>query len=153
MQGVRTLSTAVLHPASRGHRFPGLADMIWSLWFWTLSHSAPHALNVAPSHHLRHHHSFILPGLCVRAQISMTKPSSRPPSWAEPPVWLGIGNGESCRQQVPHTFHIHSYTKPTVCQHCQRLLRGLFRQGLQCSGEGPPLDRTLTDAVKVLPHR
>uniref|UniRef100_A0A8D3C9X9 protein kinase C n=1 Tax=Scophthalmus maximus TaxID=52904 RepID=A0A8D3C9X9_SCOMX len=35
--------------------------------------------------------------------------------------------------QVPHTFHIHSYTKPTVCQHCHRLLRGLFRQGLQCS--------------------
>ncbi|XP_075884009.1 protein kinase D4 [Nelusetta ayraudi] len=66
-------------------------------------------------------------------EISMTKPSSRPPSWAEPPVWLGIGNGESCRQQVPHTFHIHSYTKPTVCQHCHRLLRGLFRQGLQCS--------------------
>uniref|UniRef100_A0A665X0W5 protein kinase C n=1 Tax=Echeneis naucrates TaxID=173247 RepID=A0A665X0W5_ECHNA len=34
---------------------------------------------------------------------------------------------------VPHTFHIHSYTKPTVCQYCHRLLKGLFRQGLQCS--------------------
>lgn len=36
---------------------------------------------------------------------------------------------------MPHTFHIHTYTKPTVCQHCHRLLKGLFRQGLQCSGE------------------
>ncbi|KAK6323367.1 hypothetical protein J4Q44_G00057060, partial [Coregonus suidteri] len=37
------------------------------------------------------------------------------------------------RARVPHTFHIHSYTKPTVCQHCRHLLKGLFRQGLQCS--------------------
>ncbi|XP_051284862.1 serine/threonine-protein kinase D3 isoform X1 [Dicentrarchus labrax] len=66
-------------------------------------------------------------------EISMSKPSSRPPSWAEPPVWLGIGYGEKSRAQVPHTFHIHSYTKPTVCQYCHRLLKGLFRQGLQCS--------------------
>ncbi|XP_044040941.1 protein kinase D4 isoform X1 [Siniperca chuatsi] len=66
-------------------------------------------------------------------EISMSKPSSRPPSWAEPPVWLGIGYGDRSRAQVPHTFHIHSYTKPTVCQYCHRLLRGLFRQGLQCS--------------------
>lgn len=64
----------------------------------------------------------------------MSKPSSRPPSWAEPPVWLGIGYGDSrSKAQVPHTFHIHSYTKPTVCQYCHRLLKGLFRQGLQCS--------------------
>ncbi|XP_053199492.1 serine/threonine-protein kinase D3-like [Scomber japonicus] len=65
-------------------------------------------------------------------EISMTKPSSRPPSWAEAPVWVGVGNGDSVAQ-VPHTFHIHSYTKPTVCQYCHRLLKGLFRQGLQCS--------------------
>ncbi|XP_053716036.1 protein kinase D4 [Synchiropus splendidus] len=62
-------------------------------------------------------------------EISRSKPSSRPPSWAEPPEWLPVG----VKAQVPHTFHIHSYTKPTVCQHCHRLLRGLFRQGLQCS--------------------
>ena len=36
--------------------------------------------------------------------------------------------------KVPHTFAIHSYTRPTVCQYCKRLLRGLFRQGLQCKG-------------------
>ncbi|XP_013882259.1 protein kinase D4 [Austrofundulus limnaeus] len=64
-------------------------------------------------------------------EISMTKPLSRPPSWNEPPVWLSAG--DRSRPQVPHTFHIHSYTKPTVCQYCHRLLKGLFRQGLQCS--------------------
>ncbi|XP_029974770.1 protein kinase D4 [Salarias fasciatus] len=67
-------------------------------------------------------------------EISMSKPPSRPPSWAEPPVWLRVGgSGERSGAQVPHTFHIHSYTRPTVCQHCHRLLKGLFRQGLQCS--------------------
>ncbi|XP_048474174.1 serine/threonine-protein kinase D1-like [Rhincodon typus] len=34
--------------------------------------------------------------------------------------------------KVPHTFAVHSYTRPTVCQFCKKLLRGLFRQGLQC---------------------
>ncbi|XP_077065069.1 serine/threonine-protein kinase D2 [Siphateles boraxobius] len=34
--------------------------------------------------------------------------------------------------KVPHTFAVHSYTRPTVCQYCKKLLRGLFRQGLQC---------------------
>lgn len=38
--------------------------------------------------------------------------------------------------KVPHTFVIHSYTRPTVCQFCKKLLKGLFRQGLQCKGEG-----------------
>ncbi|KAM6909451.1 protein kinase D4 [Xenentodon cancila] len=66
-------------------------------------------------------------------EISTTKPSSRPPSWAEPPVWLGVGYRVNSRAPVPHTFHIHSYTKPTICQYCHRLLKGLFRQGLQCS--------------------
>jgi protein kinase D len=33
---------------------------------------------------------------------------------------------------VPHTFQIHTYHKPTVCQHCKKLLKGLLRQGLQC---------------------
>lgn len=37
--------------------------------------------------------------------------------------------------KVPHTFAIHSYTRPTVCQYCKKLLKGLFRQGLQCKGK------------------
>ncbi|XP_039249446.1 serine/threonine-protein kinase D1-like [Styela clava] len=34
--------------------------------------------------------------------------------------------------KVPHTFQIHSYTRPTVCQQCKKLLRGLVKQGLRC---------------------
>ncbi|XP_052860795.1 serine/threonine-protein kinase D1 isoform X1 [Anopheles cruzii] len=34
--------------------------------------------------------------------------------------------------KIPHSFSIHTYTRPTVCQHCKKLLRGLFKQGVQC---------------------
>ena len=40
---------------------------------------------------------------------------------------------------VPHTFDVHNYKKPTVCQHCKKLLHGLFRQGLQCKGVNFPM--------------
>ncbi|XP_030071042.1 serine/threonine-protein kinase D1 [Microcaecilia unicolor] len=40
-------------------------------------------------------------------------------------IWLS-------KVKVPHTFVIHSYTRPTVCHYCKKLLKGLFRQGLQC---------------------
>ncbi|KAK4320510.1 hypothetical protein Pmani_008632 [Petrolisthes manimaculis] len=36
------------------------------------------------------------------------------------------------RIKVPHSFALHSYTTPTVCHYCKRLLKGLFRQGVQC---------------------
>ncbi|KAJ8369024.1 hypothetical protein SKAU_G00090520 [Synaphobranchus kaupii] len=36
--------------------------------------------------------------------------------------------------KVPHTFAVHSYTRPTVCQYCKRLLKGLFRQGPTVQG-------------------
>lgn len=36
------------------------------------------------------------------------------------------------RIKIPHTFVVHSYTKPTVCHYCRKLLKGLFKQGLQC---------------------
>jgi hypothetical protein len=39
------------------------------------------------------------------------------------------------RVKVPHTFSVHTYTRPTICQYCKRLLKGLFRQGMQCKGE------------------
>lgn len=35
-------------------------------------------------------------------------------------------------RRIPHTFNVHSYTRPTVCQYCKKLLRGLFKQGVQC---------------------
>nr|CAB3264283.1 serine/threonine-protein kinase D1 [Phallusia mammillata] len=34
--------------------------------------------------------------------------------------------------KVPHSFQVHTYTRPTQCMQCKRLLRGIFKQGLQC---------------------
>uniref|UniRef100_A0AAY4CR01 Serine/threonine-protein kinase n=1 Tax=Denticeps clupeoides TaxID=299321 RepID=A0AAY4CR01_9TELE len=54
----------------------------------------------------------------------------RIPSWSGRPIWMEkmvLG-----RVKVPHTFVIHNYTRPTICQYCKRLLKGLFRQGMQC---------------------
>uniref|UniRef100_A0A8C7VV32 Protein kinase D4 n=1 Tax=Oncorhynchus mykiss TaxID=8022 RepID=A0A8C7VV32_ONCMY len=87
-------------------------------------------------------HSLSTPAGGSLEEISMSKPRSRPPSWTDHPVWLGVGqgkDGETGRARVPHTFHIHSYTKPTVCQHCRHLLKGLFRQGLSLLSLPPPL--------------
>uniref|UniRef100_A0AC34GRR9 Phorbol-ester/DAG-type domain-containing protein n=1 Tax=Panagrolaimus sp. ES5 TaxID=591445 RepID=A0AC34GRR9_9BILA len=51
-------------------------------------------------------------------------------SWSGRPLWMEVA--EATRTKVPHTFQIHSYTRPTVCQHCKKLLKGLIRQGIQC---------------------
>ncbi|RWS02096.1 serine/threonine-protein kinase D1-like protein, partial [Dinothrombium tinctorium] len=51
-------------------------------------------------------------------------PVSGRPAWVEREL--------AGRIRVPHSFVVHSYTKPTVCQYCKKLLKGLFRQGLQC---------------------
>ncbi|KAG8437850.1 hypothetical protein GDO86_008520 [Hymenochirus boettgeri] len=55
---------------------------------------------------------------------------SRVPSFSGRPIWKDWQ--EMNKVKVPHTFQVHSYTRPTICQHCRRLLRGLFRQGMQC---------------------
>ncbi|XP_053552231.1 serine/threonine-protein kinase D3, partial [Bombina bombina] len=54
----------------------------------------------------------------------------RIPSIAGRPIWKDWE--EQNRVKVPHTFQVHSYTRPTICQHCKGLLKGLFRQGMQC---------------------
>uniref|UniRef100_A0A914CAS4 protein kinase C n=1 Tax=Acrobeloides nanus TaxID=290746 RepID=A0A914CAS4_9BILA len=51
-------------------------------------------------------------------------------SWSGRPLWMEIA--EATRVKVPHTFQVHSYKRPTVCQYCKKLLKGLIRQGIQC---------------------
>ncbi|XP_076800670.1 serine/threonine-protein kinase D3-like [Clavelina lepadiformis] len=34
--------------------------------------------------------------------------------------------------KIPHSFEIHTFTRPTVCGHCKKLLVGLYKQGKQC---------------------
>lgn len=36
------------------------------------------------------------------------------------------------KHRIPHSFQVHTYGIPTVCQYCKKLLRGLFKQGVQC---------------------
>ncbi|KAM4617340.1 serine/threonine-protein kinase D3-like [Discoglossus pictus] len=56
--------------------------------------------------------------------------SKKRPSASGRPIWKDWL--ELNKVKVPHTFQVHSYTRPTICQHCRRLLKGLFRQGMQC---------------------
>ncbi|XP_058176608.1 serine/threonine-protein kinase D3 [Anopheles ziemanni] len=44
----------------------------------------------------------------------------------------GGSSNSSQSIKIPHSFSIHTYTRPTVCHHCKKLLRGLFKQGVQC---------------------
>nr|XP_023663836.1 serine/threonine-protein kinase D3 isoform X3 [Paramormyrops kingsleyae] len=63
-------------------------------------------------------------------QRSHQEAGKRIPSWSGRPIWMEkmvLG-----RVKVPHTFVVHSYTRPTICQYCKCLLKGLFRQGMQC---------------------
>ncbi|XP_008195845.2 serine/threonine-protein kinase D3 isoform X1 [Tribolium castaneum] len=55
---------------------------------------------------------------------------NRSPSLGGRPAW--VEKEMSSRVKIPHTFVLHTYTRPTVCQYCKKLLKGLFKQGLQC---------------------
>ncbi|XP_049878116.1 serine/threonine-protein kinase D1 isoform X2 [Pectinophora gossypiella] len=71
---------------------------------------------------------------------------SRSPSHAGSLCGAGGAGGSGWGAGIPHTFEVHSYTRPTVCRHCKKLLRGLFKQGLQCK------DCHYNAHRKCLPH-
>ncbi|KAL4239042.1 Serine/threonine-protein kinase D1 [Mactra antiquata] len=68
--------------------------------------------------------------LTVPGQPILEGRNSRSKSWSGRPIWLE--REFASRIKVPHTFIVHNYTRPTVCQWCRKLLKGLFRQGVQC---------------------
>ncbi|KAK3600915.1 hypothetical protein CHS0354_013295 [Potamilus streckersoni] len=72
--------------------------------------------------------SLVVPG--QQSSMPLESRSSRSQSWSGRPIWLE--REVASRIKVPHTFVVHNYTRPTVCQYCRKLLKGLFRQGMQC---------------------
>ncbi|XP_065184524.1 serine/threonine-protein kinase D2-like isoform X2 [Sycon ciliatum] len=57
----------------------------------------------------------------------------RSKSWSGRPPWIDRAlAGQAGSVQVPHTFVVHSFKRPTVCMYCRRLLVGVFRQGMRC---------------------
>lgn len=63
------------------------------------------------------------------AAIAVPK-QSRSPCLGGRPAW--VEKEMANRIKIPHTFVVHSYTRPTICGYCKKLLKGLFKQGLQC---------------------
>ncbi|XP_065562821.1 serine/threonine-protein kinase D1-like isoform X2 [Artemia franciscana] len=59
----------------------------------------------------------------VMGKGRMSVPGGRPP-------WVDIAM--SVRPKIPHSFQVHTYTKPTICQLCKKLLKGFYKQGLRC---------------------
>lgn len=71
-------------------------------------------------------------GLLTIQQVPLYNRQNRSPSLgSRSTTYLGSASG-SGQHRIPHTFSIHTYTRPTVCQFCKKLLRGLFKQGVQC---------------------
>ncbi|KAH9489446.1 Serine/threonine-protein kinase D3 [Bulinus truncatus] len=74
----------------------------------------------------------------TQALLSVPSPGPTPPSpgstrsksWTGRPIWLEREYAN--RIKVPHTFVVHNYKKPTQCQYCKKLLKGIIRQGVQC---------------------
>lgn len=69
-------------------------------------------------------------GLLFPSAATAVPKQSRSPCLGGRPAWVEkeIAN----RIKIPHTFVVHSYTRPTICGYCKKLLKGLFKQGMQC---------------------
>lgn len=58
--------------------------------------------------------------------------ASRSPSVGSRSTGGGSSSSGGGGTRIPHTFSLHTYTRPTVCQLCKKLLCGFFKQGVQC---------------------
>ncbi|ESO09563.1 hypothetical protein HELRODRAFT_73871, partial [Helobdella robusta] len=68
--------------------------------------------------------------ISTSTKSSSRSQKNRSKSWNGRPLWME--KEYASRIKVPHTFVAHTYTRPTVCQHCKKLLKGFIRQGMQC---------------------
>ncbi|XP_071833350.1 serine/threonine-protein kinase D3-like isoform X2 [Apostichopus japonicus] len=68
--------------------------------------------------------------LSLLSSASYSLRDRRSPSVSGRPLW--VEKAVQGRIKVPHTFMVHNYTTPTLCQFCKKLLYGIFRQGVQC---------------------
>ncbi|KAK6621589.1 Serine/threonine-protein kinase D1 [Polyplax serrata] len=64
------------------------------------------------------------------SSLIVPKPNRSPSLNSRTPGWTDKDGGN--RIKIPHTFALHSYTRPTICGYCKKLLKGLFKQGVQC---------------------
>ncbi|XP_014247256.1 serine/threonine-protein kinase D1 [Cimex lectularius] len=71
--------------------------------------------------------------------------TSRSPSLNSRSTWNDKENNAQIK--IPHTFVLHSYTRPTICQICKKLLKGLFKQGVQCKDCHINVHKKCTDKV------
>merc|ERR1711971_1457423 len=60
------------------------------------------------------------------------------------------------RPKIPHTFVLHTFTKPTKCHFCNKLLVGVIKQGVQCkdcryNAHKKCAERVPNDCTGVLP--
>ncbi|XP_075147745.1 serine/threonine-protein kinase D3 [Haematobia irritans] len=97
-----------------------------------ISNDEPHAANndsgsslSVPTFHRSHHRS---------SSAGSRNGQTTLPTSIYHPNNAGICATTSAYQniRIPHTFMVHTYGIPTVCQYCKKLLKGLFKQGLQC---------------------
>jgi len=75
-----------------------------------------------------HFHNGITPQESFASTTSIVPQPSKTSKGSARPLWV---EGYATIR-VPHTFQVHTYTRPTVCHYCRRLLKGIFKQGMQC---------------------
>ena len=67
--------------------------------------------------------AYKIPNDCTRywAEAGLAPPTpGGGATWSGRPLW--IDKAIHSRPQVPHTFFVHSFKKPTACQKCKKLV-------------------------------